>query len=640
MYLKTLTIDGFKCFECDFSIELHDGLNVLVGENGAGKTGIVSAIRQLFNDSESGKRLIHERDFYRGFERGAVAAESIRIAATFSDLQGDEQTAFIDWCGREREAKLTLTASNRESRGRFRHEMWGGAERTKNLEVETLDLIHCIYLPPLRDAEVKLRDGRQSRLARLLKAICRKELEQGRKAGEMHPLEKRMGDLNQELAESEDFAIKLANERIGESLKKALGQQLSQSTVIQFSEVSFSKIVEGLRLLFFPDLSQAEAAQFRSLEENSLGYNNLLYIASILAELILEADDDRGEKTYLRLLLIEEPEAHLHPQLQIRLLRHLESVAKARGMQVIVTTHSTVISSAVSINHVIHISRAEKPLAVPLRLCGLSEPSRKFVDRWLDVTKSNLLFAKGMVLVEGIAEAIILPELAKIVLQRLGEGKDSLDDYGVSIINLNGIYFNYFMQLFCDVDGEERSLNVPVRCAGLTDNDPPKSIENFIDENGKERNVPYLPHSESCIYGENHALTLIPAIAKSSYARLFGSPFKTLEYDLALDGSNLGRMLSVAAALWPESERGTVKPALEKAAKLDFAQMGNADKAAHAGELLYRIECSEIGKGLYAQMLAEELARDATGFSVPQYIQDAIFWACSLEEQTTDRHGL
>ncbi|HBO5156362.1 ATP-dependent nuclease [Pseudomonas aeruginosa] len=633
MYLKRLAIDGFKCFEHDFSVELHDGLNVLVGENGAGKTGIVSAIRQLFNDSESGKRLIHERDFYRGFEPGAVPAESIRIEATFSDLQRDEQTAFIDWCGREPEAKLTFAASNKESRGRFRHEIWGGPEHTKKLEVETLDLIHCVYLPPLRDAEVKLRDGRQSRLARLLKALCRTELEQSRKAGEVHPLEKRVGDFNQELAESEEFAIKLANERIGESLKKALGQQLSQSTVIQFSEVNFSKIVEGLRLLFFPDLSHAKVTQFRSLEENSLGYNNLLYIASILAELILDADDDKGEKTYLRLLLIEEPEAHLHPQLQIRLLRHLEKVAKARGMQVIVTTHSTVISSAVSINNVIHVSKTEKPLAVPLRLCGLSEPSRKFVDRWLDVTKSNLLFAKGVVLVEGIAEAIMLPELARIVLQRFGEGKNSLDDYGVSVINLNGIYFNYFMQLFCDLDGQNRSLNLPVRCAGITDSDPPKSVEKVIDENGKERNVPYLPHAELYVPGENHALALISDIAKSSYARLFGSPFKTFEYDLALEGSNLGRMLSVAAKLWPASEKGTVKPALEEAAKLDFVQMKNADKAVHAGELLYRIECTEIGKGLYAQVLADELARDATGVSVPKYIQDAIFWACGLDGQ-------
>ncbi len=109
------------------------------------------------------------------------------------------------------------------------------------------------------------------------------------------------------------------------------------------------------------------------------------------------------------------------------------------------TTHSTVISSAVSINNVIHVSRVEKPLAVPLRFCGLSEPSRKFVDRWLDVTKSNLLFAKGVVLVEGIAEAIVVPELARVVLQRFGEGKDSLEDYGVSVINLNGIYFNYLL---------------------------------------------------------------------------------------------------------------------------------------------------------------------------------------------------
>lgn len=84
MYLKTLAIDGFKCFERDFSVELHDGLSVLVGENGAGKTGIVSAIRQLFNDSESGNRLIYERDVYRGFESAAVSAESIRIEGTFS----------------------------------------------------------------------------------------------------------------------------------------------------------------------------------------------------------------------------------------------------------------------------------------------------------------------------------------------------------------------------------------------------------------------------------------------------------------------------------------------------------------------------------------------------------------------------
>ncbi|WP_122300118.1 ATP-dependent nuclease [Pseudomonas syringae] len=632
MYLRALDVDGFKCFGEPFTIEFHDGLNVLVGENGAGKTGVISAIRQLFNDSESGKRIISERDFYKGFDVGAVPAESIQIQATFSDLDKDDVIAFEDWCGNHDEAKLTFTALNQESRGRFRHHTYGGHEYTKALDTETLDYIHCVYLPPLRDAETKLREGRQSRLARLLKALCRKDLETARKAGELHPLEQHVGDFNRELSESDKFAIKLANQRIGENLKAALGMHLSQGTMIQFSEVSFSRIVEGLRLLYFPNISQADATQFRSLEENSLGYNNLLYIASILAELILEAEEDRGEETYLRLLLIEEPEAHLHPQLQLRLLRHLKTVAEARGMQVIITTHSTVISAAVSVDHIIHISNDEKPVAIPLRNTGLPDQSRRFVDRWLDVTKSNLLFSKGAILVEGIAEAIVVPELARIVLRPYGKGRDCLDDYGVSVTNLGGIYFKHFMQLFCDVNGEQPGADVPVRCAGLTDNDPPKSLKPIDDGKGGTKAVPFLPHADEHPVGNNPALSLQDPINRSQFGRLFAGMYKTFEYDIAMEGDNLKTMLTVAAGLWPVPD-GSVVKGLEKNAKLDFAAMTSAERADYAGALLDRLDSDEIGKGLYAQSFADALEVLETDFVVPEYIRLAILWACGLEER-------
>jgi predicted ATP-dependent endonuclease of OLD family len=629
MFLRALEIDGFKCFNTGFSIEFHHGLNVLVGENGAGKTGVISAIRQLFNDSESGKRSINERDFYRGFDHASLPAESIRIEATFSELNQDESIAFIDWCGKEPEAKLTFNATNRESRGRYRHLIWGGHQRVKPVVPETLDLIHCIYLPPLRDAEIKLREGRQSRLARLLKALCRKELNDCRKAGTAHPLEQRVGAFNKELSDSDEYAIKQANQRIGDNLKEALGMNLSQGTLIQFSEVNFSKIVEGLRLLYYPDLSAAEPTQFRSLEENSLGYNNLLYIASILAELILEVDEDRGEETYLRLLLIEEPEAHLHPQLQVRLLRHLKTVAEQKGIQVIVTTHSTVISSAVSVDNIIHLSRKDAPVAVPLRSCGLSDTSRSFIDRWLDVTKSNLLFSRGVILVEGIAEAIVVPELARIVLQKYGKGRNSLEDFGVSVINLNGIYFNHFMQLFCDVDGERKSLNIPVRCAGLTDNDPPKSVETVEDGEGKKVAVPYLPHADSYMAGENHALKLVPLIRQSEHGRLFAGSFKTFEYDLALQGNNLAGMFAVASSKWPT--QGAVQKELNSSSELKFAEMENSERAKYAWKFLQRVDSDDMGKGLYAQILADYLATDLVGdFLVPDYIRDAVLWACEL----------
>lgn len=632
MYLRQLNVKGFKCFGDPFTIDFSDGLNVLVGENGAGKTGVVSAIRQLFNDSESGKRSISERDFHRGFDAGASAAEEIRIRATFAGLDARDTIAFEDWCGNQDEARLTFTALNQESRGRFKHYSYGGQEFTKPLDTEVLDLIHCIYLPPLRDAETKLREGRQSRLARLLKALCRKELDAARNAGTTHPLEQRVGDFNRELAESDRYAIKMANQRIGDNLKAALGMHLSQGTLIQFSEVSFSRIVEGLRLLYFPDLTQADPAQFRSLEENSLGYNNLLYIASILAELMLETEEGRGEETYLRLLLIEEPEAHLHPQLQLRLLRHLKTVAEERGIQVIITTHSTVISAAVSVNHIIHISRDPTPLAVPLKRCGLPNPSLRFVDRWLDVTKSNLLFSKGAILVEGIAEAIVLPELARFVLRKYGKGKDSLDDYGVSVINLGGIYFKHFMQLFCDVTGEQAGENVPIRCAGLTDNDPPNSLETVDDGQGGQKAVPYLPHAGNCSIGLNHALALQASINSSQFARLYAGKFKTFEYDLALEGNNLSTMLKVAAKLWPVPD-GPVVRQLNKRAERDFVAIDSSEKAEHAGALLDRIDCDDVGKGPYAQALADTLETIKTDFEVPQYIRQAILWACGLDER-------
>lgn len=632
MYLRTLDIHGFKCFGEQFTVEFHDGLNVLVGENGAGKTGVISAIRQLFNDSESGKRIISERDFYRGFEAGAVASEAIQIQATFSDLDERDAVAFQEWCGNHDEAKLTFIALNQESRGRFKHHTYGGHEYTKALEAETLDFIHCIYLPPLRDAETKLQEGRQSRLARLLKALCRKDLDAARKARTLHPLEQHVGDFNRELSESDKFAIKLANQRIGDNLKAALGLHLSQGTMIQFSEVSFSRIVEGLRLLYFPDLSQADPTQFRSLEENSLGYNNLLYIASILAELILETEEDRGEETYLRLLLIEEPEAHLHPQLQLRLLRHLKTVAEERGIQVIITTHSTVISAAVSLDHIIHISNESKPTAVPLRNAGLPEPSRRFVDRWLDVTKSNLLFSKGAILVEGIAEAIVLPELARVVLRPYGKGKNSLDDYGVSVINLGGIYFKHFMQLFCDVTGQQPGENVPVRCAGLTDNDPPKYVESMVDVDGKETAVPFRPHADDYRAGNNPALALRDTINQSEFARLFAGKYKTFEYDIAIEGDNLKTMLTVAADLWPVPD-GKVANGLKANAELEFGAMGSADRAIFADALLDRLDSEEIGKGLYAQAFADALEAFQGDFVVPEYIRLAILWACGLDER-------
>ncbi|WP_180794780.1 ATP-dependent nuclease, partial [Vibrio parahaemolyticus] len=391
------------------------------------------------------------------------------------------------------------------------------------------------------------------------------------------------------------------NKLITEHLVNAIGHHFGQKTRIQFAESDFTKIAESLTLLFFPDMTADDQDLFRSLSQNSLGYNNLLYIASILAELTLNDDDGEDEQPLFKVLLIEEPEAHLHPQLQIRLLNYLKSVAdKNNNVQVIVTSHSTVLASSVEIDSIIHLSKSSSPTATPLRSCGLPDGSIQFINRWLDVTKSNLLFASGLILVEGIAEQMLFPILAKEVLKEQSDGKKNLEDLGVSTINLNGIYFKHFIRLYCnltDLEDEEdqEGLNIPVRCAGVTDLDPPKkqTIQVASEENEDEtidKEVDFIPHDSHLLEGMNHAIKLVDSINSSENARLFVSKYKTLEYDLAMEGNNVALMAEVVASLWPKPKTGnsTVIDTLNQIAGQEWTTKTSEEKSVSAHEILKR----------------------------------------------------
>jgi len=309
--LKKLEIKGYKNFKEKFEIEFHEGLNVLVGENGVGKTAVIDAIRLILQEDEFGRTPIADSDFHKPFDNPLNRSKQIEVKAYLDSLNSEESIAFLPWTNLNNEAFLTLQYDYPANHyGRFKRVIWGGASKASMFEPELFDTIKCIYLPPLRDAEAKLREGRTSRLARLLKNMTRKTAEELKDKGELHPIEKKVKKFNDELAEDPKESISIANKLIKDRLAEAMGNVFSQDTLIQFSEVDLNRIVENLRLLFFPNIQAGTTNdKFRNLDENSLGYNNLLYLATVLAELTI----DDAEKTYLKILLIEEPEAHLHP---------------------------------------------------------------------------------------------------------------------------------------------------------------------------------------------------------------------------------------------------------------------------------------------------------------------------------------
>ena len=645
MHIAKVSIQGYKGIGNDLTVKLSDGLNILVGENASGKSTVIDAIKLILREDEYMKG-IKETDFHKSFDKDSVAADLFSVKLQFDELTEREYVALLPWAGEiDGSATLKMSVANKQNYyGRYTRSYQCGAASAGKFEHELLEMIHCIYLPPLRDAEARLTEGRGSRLARLIKNLEKDKLNECRRNGTMHPLEEKVKIFNDELRreineqeeQKEQNVISNANLLIKEKLQDAIGSTMGQETDVQFSEVGFNKIVESLRLLFFPKINAESSNKvFRSLEENSLGYNNLIYLATVLAELESVANSD----SLCKVLLIEEPEAHLHPQLQIKLLKYLESVVNKnekpesaegekkaesddeesrdidktgdsnKNIQIVVTTHSPVLSSSTSIDNLIqmNVGKDFKITATSLKDCIKEEHHKNYLNRWLDATKANLLFAKGVILVEGIAEAMLIPVFAKRILAK-DENADlnicSLEEAGVSVINVNSRYFDSFLHLIKSSTENSKS-NIPIKCSILTDRDPKKDSYPTPEDilgNGEDE----MFCSNNPIYKEKQCIN------DSDNCRICFSPLKTFEYDLIYYCENPDLIGNICYNDWGKNKLKTIQE--------------NAKK-------IYRHIENEKKKGVVAQLLADKLDDDSEcNFKIPEYIEKAVLWACGKSE--------
>lgn len=623
MYISEIKIDGYKNCNIKSTISFNPGLNILVGENASGKTTIIDAIRMILRNSE--QKYVTEDDFYKSFDN-EEQRKNVLIDLKMGNLSPEERITFLSWCNAEFEAELHLEIEKEPNqKGYFKKSIWGGKSKSSAFEEETFDYIDTIYLPALRNAEEKLTNGKKSRLALLLKHQYKDEVRKKQ-------LVDAFSEFNQSIIKNEDnkySEIEQAKKDINTAMKESMGTVFEQSVNLQFSESSFVSILQNIKMVFFPHMGEMDEKKFRDVAINSLGYNNLLYIATVFAELEVVNKNN----SLFTVLLIEEPEAHLHPQIQSKLIKYLQKMANEKqNLQIIVTTHSAVIAASVGVDAIIHIKGTETGItAKKIFDFQLDDNVKKYLNRWMDITKSTLLFSKGVILVEGICEAMLLPALAAIVLAEYNQGRDetlpaSLEEAGVSVVNVNGINFKYFFPLFYDTEGWDIE-RLPIRCSGITDKDP-KSIE-IVDEEGKKKKQKVYPIETEEVEGGNEAIGLAEELESTKQARLYVASLKTFEYDLAMCG-NFALMAEAIKEGWQtgDENRSGVKAECKKIIDKNNEYDGDNESRRKDAKYIYEhIDSDELGKGIFSQLLLEKIEQGKE-VKIPSYIKKAIIWAC------------
>lgn len=449
MYLSNIKLWNFRKFGAVGDIDLENpnlclnftpGLNVLIGENDSGKTAILEAIKMVLKTHAYERIMWEDDDFHDG-------TNDIRMELIIDGLTNSEAAHFTEWLGwTDTDPKrpiLRLIYKVRRVNGRIIPQdlKAGMDEAGAPMDSQARDYLKVTFLKPLRDAENELTAKKYSRLSQILEGHdLFKEGADGKDAFESF-----VTTANDNIKDwFKDTATpggrKSNKEQIKDVIDGFLGNFVNAGAESMFS-------IAGSRI---KDILEKLSLHLDGMVRPGLGTMNRLYMATELLHL------QKAGWTGVKLCLVEEEEAHLHPQAQMKVL---ETIQKQNGTQFIITTHSPNLASKVQLsedkNNQVVICKDGKAFPMGPEYTQLDKDDYVFLDHFLDVTKSNLFFAKGIILVEGWAEEILLPALAKKM------GKD-LTEHEVSIVNVGSTAYMRYAKLFMRKNQETMGCKVAI----------------------------------------------------------------------------------------------------------------------------------------------------------------------------------
>lgn len=702
MYISELSIENFRSFDENTTVHFNEGTNVIIGQNNAGKTTIIKALDLLFNNKSSKRLSIN--DFNRNIDTTieSLVADPPKITISAKLLEAkkkeeseetysDELITVSTWLTKiESPYEATITfefflpekevedyrtylakqqfkdindcwkAIEHSFLRKYTSKIYVGNPEFKNpLQPEDINRFAFQFLDAIRDVERDLYKGNNS----LLREVIDFFMDYDIKSDELLSKEdknSRILDQKRAFSKEADALIVSLQDRMKSGEKQILKYVASTGAGIDKSKPTFdgsildTELYSALRLIV-----EKEAGIKLPAINNGLGYNNLIYISLLLSKMQKDASGEYlgANAKVFSILAIEEPEAHLHPNMQYKFLKFLKENRETEVNQIFITSHSPNITAAVDLDDIIVVQKVEGKIriAYPGKVFNEKdeegkknkedEKSKNYVKRFIDVTKADLFFAENIILVEGISEQLLIPEFAK----RMGT---DLADNHTSIINIGGRYFDHFLKLF-DTDKSDFAISKRVAC--ITDLDPVrKTVEDTDTKKTWKSCAPIFLEVEEDKYEykpcSNNTVDAY-VFSEENLIRVFSQEkgkSSTFEYDLLLQNTTCELLITESVSNDKEIKKlmelyqnknpleEMVQELGENAFSAEVRALLEANKLSDDEGTKQSLIASRylisIKKGEVAQELAQAVSSDIESkISPPTYIRRAIEWICPVQ---------